>query len=513
MFTVLLFATSERRIPAQEIIHIPGQTVQPGIVEVRSVMRRASHTNPWHKESYYERQGPGVFISEKYILTASLDVHSVVSVAVHLPRSGQHYPGRIVARDGELNVALIQIDSGGLAPPKIPSGQISILDKPEFLTRLKQLQSLGIGGPKCRSLFENRTIYLKGLMEKKIGRGNTPLPLIHFSSWESDIKSGDLVFSENTLIGIVSSFHSKKHRGFAVPAVFIRQFIEQVARTDGGDKKIIIENGTNKGMNTGTITVHPGFETLLPRSEPERKYFHIPATGNGVVVSRVFPFGSASGKLLIDDVILAVDGQAIGHDGSVRDEKLGRLPVLAAMTIRAGRLREPGSAVDLLISRKGVERNVKFELHPFSPLNFHVPPSYSLPRYAIIGGLVFIELSAGYVREKENPSLRLQYLVKRERFLENRQPERFVVLDRILKTEMTAGYDYDGLLVLAVNGVAVRGLKHLNRLIERAREKKFPIRILLEGNRQIFLPAEGYDKVEENIRKIYGIQFMNNLNS
>jgi hypothetical protein len=221
------------------------------------------------------------------------------------------------------------------------------------------------------------------------------------------------------------------------------------------------------------------------------------------------PSSGAGGVLQKDDVILTIDGQDIGPDGTLSDRAFGRLPAGAALVVHAGRLRKPGETVRLMIARDGRTRHVSYRLKAFRPADYQIPRRFVRPRYLVLAGLVFVELSERYIEQSEisggSPE-RFRYLLQTARYNDTSSPRRFVVLDRVFSVSTDLGYDTQRQIVQSVDGSAVRDLAHLKALVER--RSASPIVVALEGNRRIVLDNETIARKDREVQSRYGLPFL-----
>jgi len=146
----------------------------------------------------------------------------------------------------------------------------------------------------------------------------------------------------------------------------------------------------------------------------------------------------------------------------------------------------------MTVMRDGLRKQLNVELFRRSPEEYVVEP-YTLgkpPRYYVLGGLVFQELTRQYLREwganwlKDAP----QRLVYYDRFQSDLFPEKrkIVFLTQILPTQDTVGYEQlNNLVVERVNGRKILNLDDFAAAVKN--------------------PVDGYDKIEfeEDPHQIY----------
>ena len=195
-----------------------------------------------------------------------------------------------------------------------------------------------LGQIKCVSLSRNRsfarpveqTIFLKGVRNHLAPGGETHIPSLLFSGWEPGIQKGDLLVSENTLIGIVISFNREKGYGYALPGVFVHQYMGAFEKSKTADKKsadLIVEDENTTDFAPRTIINDPGFQYSLLTEKNVRAYYKVKDGARGVLVTRTFAYGGAYGRLIPGDVVLSLEDKPLGPGGSVRDNVLGALPL------------------------------------------------------------------------------------------------------------------------------------------------------------------------------------------
>ena len=213
------------------------------------------------------------------------------------------------------------------------------------------------------------------------------------------------------------------------------------------------------------------------------------------------------------DVILAVDGKAIDQDGNYEDPEFGRIAFSHITNTRS----RPGDTLAFRVFREGkiLEIPVKMEARDRSRI---VSESYVVdraPRYVVLGGVVFMELSRPYLQEwgadwlKEAP----QRLVFYDAF-QNELPQdrgKIVFISHIFPSQDTIGYEgLDNLVVSKVNGREIRSLDDL------AEAAKHPVdgfqKIELEEDPGvIFLDATTIEANRDKLIKKYSLPALQRL--
>jgi S1-C subfamily serine protease len=278
-----------------------------------------------------------------------------------------------------------------------------------------------------------------------------------------------------TVVGLAfQNLPAADNIGFIIPPPIIRRFLDDVVATGS----------------------HTGFCALGARCQPVenaalRAYLRLPAGTTGVLVNSVTPLTSAADVLRKDDVITAFDGTPIGADGSVALRRGERVSFDHLVS-----LKRPGDCARLSLIRDGAPAEVSLRLAP-APTLVPVQLYDRLPSYFVYAGLVFAPLSQPHLHESgedwyNTAPRRLTHLALHGTL--KRAADQVVLLSQVLVDDVNAGYQaYADTQVHACDGVRVRNLRHLRRLLSRGGGGAF-IRLDLDHDRVLVLDraaAEG----------------------
>ncbi len=490
-------------IQADDVRRIPGfQDGSPFLVRVVSVRRTPPPSRPWEYHRLVTDESAGFFVDGQTLIAGRFPPGDIVSVQVRLPGVPEPFEAEVLGIEPEMQIAVIRIIGRPVSPtPPV----LSFVADEKLLLSLRQVDCVSRGG----RATEVRTAFLKRPRPGPTPSGNATIPLVRFSGWEGRVAPGDVLVSESAVVGIVTRFSPRTRIGSALPATLVASFLEAV-RTRAGRVQPVATIETDGGRaETLSVLPHPGFEAVIPTGAAQRLY--LGSNRGGVIVTRVLPFGGAATVLVPGDIVVSVRGQAVSPGGTITDPLFGPLPVESAIVLEGGRFVPSGTAVRLTISRQGDVRDVSFPVTTFASENRAVASGREQPRYWILAGLALVELTDTYVSETGGTS-RLRYLATSMRFRRERNDDAYVVLHQVLPTKATSGYEsFEKLLVIGVNGTAARNLKHLRELVEASVQKKFPVRLMLEGNREIVMDGAGFAEADAQVRTQHGIQFLDNL--
>src|SRR5258706_10585307 len=150
----------------------------------------------------------------------------------------------------------------------------------------------------------------------------------------------------------------------------------------------------------------------------------------------------------------------------------------------------------------------------------YVSPPYALdeaPKYLVLGGLIFQELSRQYLKEwgpnwqREAPQ-RLVYMDHFQSELFPDRNRRVVILSQVLPANSTIGYDdLAYLTVTKVNGKEIKSLEDLAEAVKHPIEGFIKIETE-EDPKQIELDASQVASEAHELQETYGISALHRLN-
>ncbi len=478
---------------------LSAQTTELFTLEVARIERSA--VQPWRREPVVRETRLAVPLAGGRLLVTEFRGDALVSLSAVVARG--RYDARTTAVDRELRLAVattVDPIPQYVAPVRLDWDPASA--RPGM-----PLRRAGTQGSSRQDL----TFVYEGTSWGKSPDGNTDIPVLAFSGWSPFIRPGDLLLSGDSLAGIVIRFDEKTRMGEALPVTFVRQFLQTPADA-GRSETVIVDDPSRAGDVTDTIVQDVGFQYADIKGSLQRSNYGVLVERYAAKVTRVFPFGGADGRLFPEDIVIAVNGKPLGPDSTLVDPVYGRLPFHVALKLEAGRMRESGGTVELEIARSKVIQKVSIVLRPFNVRNYRVSRTPAKPPFQVTGGIVFVELSDGYCREI-GADARFDYLREASRYQETRTDERFVIAEMSLPVSENSGQGVHRLLLLSVNGSAVRSIAHLRELVEQAHTAGRLVVFGFEGNRTMVLDPEQLRSIDDEVRKRHGIQYLNELDS
>ena len=301
--------------------------------------------------------------------------------------------------------------------------------------------------------------------------------------------SGGPVFDEEgNIVGIaMQSLSTADNIGYLVPTPIIKHFL------------IDIKDGQYDGFPDDGLYIQ-GME-----NETLKKHYKM-KDRTGVLITHIVPNSSSDGYLKKGDILLKIDGKILSDDATVEMKENGR--VAANYLIRAHHINKNFKAT---ILRDGKELNLDI---PSKPLVSLIPYEHdTLPKYYILGGVIFMPLTKNYLFEwgrnwLQKAPIRFVDITKNGNFPTDEHKE-MVFVQSVLADRENAGYHFSHSLVTEVNGVKIDSFQTLVSTIENSKEKE--IRVIMQGGSQIILNKEKSDIANTRLLKRYGIKKSANL--
>jgi hypothetical protein len=247
----------------------------------------------------------------------------------------------------------------------------------------------------------------------------------------------------------------------------------------------------------------------LNSDENLRDYLGLGPSETGVLVTAVHPKTSGHDVLRKNDVILSIDGVPIDDKGLYDSGLYGKLSYYGLLSLK----HAVGDRLTMQVFRDRKKTEVSFDLLPMTNECYLIPLSdFEMPpEYYICGGLVFQELTEGFITAwGKNVDKRIMFLYETLKLSPSPERRRCVILNRTLPAAVNVGYHGKGnLVLLAVNGAPVRDLKHFKELVETA-QGRF-LKFDFQGDSDIVLDRGWVQETNDSILKKYNISAWSNI--
>lgn len=471
----------------------PVQSASPdigrqSILRVNSTNQAFDFFRPWTKKAPTSRRGLGTLIEGGRILVTAELVANNTFIELEKAATAEKSSASVEQVDYDCNLAILRPNDpafiAGMKPVAIEKtvrvgDQATVLQleaNGEIAQTQGMITSIAVGAYP----FDAMGLLLFRLSAPMQQRdGSFTLPVVRNGS----------------LLGLLMRYDVRSQTADLISSPVIAHFLKEA------------------GLATYGGFARAGLAFTSTRDPQLRRYIGLTEPG-GVYVSDVVAGGAAERSgLRAGDVILAVGGKPIDQDGNYDDPDFGRI----AFSHLTNTLSHPGDTLTFRIFRNGKVEDLpaKLEARDRSKI---VSEPYVLdraPKYFILGGVVFMELSRPYLQEwggdwmKDAP----QRLVFYDAF-QNELPKdrgKIVFISQVLPTPDTLGYEgIDNLVVSRVNGREVRSLEDL------AEAAKSPVngfqKIELEEDPGfIYLDAASIEANRENLMKKYALPSLERL--
>jgi len=460
--------------------------VENGPVRIQVTYQENNYSSPWKQKKAGSRSGYGCVLSSKRILTTADIVKDSTMIKLEKPGGKKFYPGRIEVIDYDVDLAVVSVEDesffDGLTSVEIDQ-RIRIDQPVKFMVMENSNKIRGIPGEIVKISVEN---YFLG-PDKYLTYGAAVNFEDRGGGWSEPVFSGD------KLIGLTMLYSGKKQYATIIPASIINRFL--AADRPGGYIGF----------------PHHGFIGAGVRDPVFREYLQLPPDGGGLYISSIYPGGSADGVLQEGDVLFSVDGFPIDVDGYYTDPDWGSIEYRDLFT----RFHSPGEEIEVEIFRGGKQLKKKIKLARLDRSNYLIPPySSGEPlEYLIVGGLIFQELTADYLKdwgEKWQTKANKKYLYYYT--YHSRRPEpgrnRIIILNKILPDRINLGYQGMSDLVLAeVNGLPISKIGDVKEALKHP-EKDFYRFTFEEFDQELVLPIDSLPEADRRIGEQYGISRM-----
>jgi S1-C subfamily serine protease len=469
------------------------KAVQPrqlSLLRVNVTGQGYDYFRPWQKRAPFSKRALGAVLSQGRVLVTADLVANENYVELERAESGEKMAASVEVVDYEANLALLQPQDkkflDGLSPLEL-ANDTAVGDRVAAL-QLEQTGAL---------VVTDGLVTAVQVMHYPVEVGQFLTYRLSIALQYRDNSYTVPLVKDNKLPGLLLRYDPRSQLMDAIPAPVIAHFLKDAA---------------NPKYN-GFPTV--GFD-YFPTRDPElRKYAGETGNGGGVYVTDIEP-GTAVEKagLQEGDIITAIGNFDLDQNGNYVDPIYKKLEFTNLLTTRV----YSGDKVPLKIHRQGKPMQLDVTMEHRAPDEYVISP-YSrdeAPKYYILGGLIFQELTRQYLREwgpnwlKDAPQ-RFVYL---DRFQWELFPEahrRVVILSQILPVNGTIGYeDFGYLTVTKVNG------KDIHSLDDLAEAVKHPVdgfdRIETEEDPKVIpLDAAQAETDEPTLRENYGIPTLQRL--
>src|SRR5881397_3119014 len=355
---------------------IPTTAAQPkevALVRVNVTGQGYDYFRPWQKKAPFSKRALGAVLPKGRVLVTADLVTNQNYVELERAESGEKTAANVRVIDYEANLALLEPAEKsflvGITPLEITSDTV-VGDR----LAAWQLEPTGA------LLATEGLVTTVQMMPYPIDIGEFLTYRISIPMQYRENSYTVPLVKNNKLAGLLLRYDSRSQLLDAIPAPVITHFLKEA------------ESKSYRGFPSA------GF-SFFPTRDPElREFAEEKGKGGGVYVTNVEP-GTPAMKagLQVGDVVTAVGNHEIDQNGNYVDPLYGKIEFTNLLTAHA----YAGDVVPFHIERKGKPMQVNVTLEHRDTKDYVSPP-YNLdqpPRYFVLVGLIFQELSRQYRKE------------------------------------------------------------------------------------------------------------------
>lgn len=457
--------------------------IKQAVVQVFTETVTPDYIYPWQVESIDESAGSGVIIGDNQILTAAHVIEYSQSIYVRKTGSEKEYEAELKYISDSSDLALLAVKDAEFfeGTKSIGLGELPNLGD-DVLT-----WGFPVGG--------SRLAITKGTVSRidmdSYAHSEAVNLVCQIDAAINPGSSGGGAFINGRLAGITfqgANGDDVENIGYFIPAPVIRQFLQD----------------TKDGQVNGVPTLGVKVQEMENPQLPERYQMKSHMTGVMVTVSHLKSVDD-SNTIQSDDVILEVNGNNVGNDGTIpflTGDRIGFNMLVTQLQV--------GDVVSVRLLRNGEEMLIDVPLK-YSRQNAQlVIPHQSdfVPDYEIVGGLVFQELSRDYINTSFNKNREPAWMAEvygkwKEQDLDAN--EEIVFLATILPDRVNKGYDFfEDERVESVNGIKIDSLDTFRQALA-GNDGDYHSIIFHKGYGRIVLDKDFVKQREPSIRDNYGL--------
>ena len=458
----------------------PLAKLQSSVVKVMTVSDPPDYEQPWQTLGATSATGSGVIVETlqgKRILTNAHVVEDATFVEVRRYGQDRKVEAEVVGYGEECDLALLEVANHSFFrdAKAMPIGELPALGDPVTVL------GFPIGGERL-SVTEG---VVSRLELTTYAQNERDLLTLQIDAAVNSGNSGGPVVMDGKLAGIAfQALDEAENIGYVIPAPVVQHFLQDV------------ENPPYAGFPDLGLSVQD------LESNAHRKFLGLPRSRLGVLVTHVHYEGSCWGVVQPGDVVLAIDGESVASDGTVRFGTGSRIeyPYIASR-------RYVGDEIPLRLFRAGQRITRCITLQPQRPLVPGRAPG-GRPTWFIYGGLLFVPLTRTWLetwgeswRRRAPRALVTLY----DNGVRTSRSQGVVVLQKVLADQVNRGYhDVQNARILRVQGKRVRHMQDLARIVDGTR-KEFVI-FEASDRSQVVLERAAVTARSSAILKRYGVR-------
>ncbi len=448
------------------------EDVRGAVVKIYTVSSEPYYFNPWMTLPANSVNGSGAIIKGNMILTNAHVVANHTFIEVWKYGDSRKYNARILFTSHESDLALLTVDNKeffeGVKPldlgdlPGIQQ-EVTVLGFPggETLT----ITRATLASIEHQGYMHSSSFMMAGQLYATIKPGN----------------SGGPVVLDGKIAGVVMQAAKNSSLAHMVPAPIVQHFIDDI----------------NDGHYDGFPDI--GLVTQKMENPYMQKKYGMYKDQTGVLINEVLPGSPAEGKLMKEDILLAVNGRLVGNDSTVEFRPKERTDYSYLM-----QMQHIGGSVNVDVLRSGRIKNYTLALNETKKDFLLVPfEEYDRkPRYFIFAGIVFSPLTKNFINSWDGAPEKL--IVEMSNTPTKDRKEVIVAL-QVLPAEINKGYhNLNSWIVDSVNGKKFKDFTEFYRLVSTSVD--LYITFVNKDGYKVVIDRKKAEESHESILRIYSVK-------
>ena len=481
------------------------------VVRIEVAVVQPNYLRPWEMSSQAHTGGSGFVVEDNRILTNYHVIENAIDIRLSKTGHFKRWRARVAAVGPDVDLATLEVveDADTFFSDLVP---ITWSDGLVPLRSRVTVRGYPLGGTGL-SVTEGVVSRIES-KNYRLGQTASMLPgtllVIQIDAAINGGNSGGPAFdASDCVVGVAfQGIDNAQNIGYLIPASLARTFLESTSKGETKFRLVDVPFRAQRLENSGL-----------------RRYLQVPNGTSGAVVVAVSPLSvlasmnedaANESTLLVDDVITAIDGQAVGDDLSIALRPGERVQVDCLITHKVA------GTTELQLLRGGQPLTLRAKLSPLPPLMPRWHDFDCSPEWVVIGGLVFVPLTAALIDDASRSSsesglaasaYNTYTRVYGQHGFRTESDREIVLLINVLSGgDVNRGYEsysYSWKELLTFNGERVRSLAGLYATWQRAESADFfefgfgPAETA--WHRKIVLDGALVRQTEEELLALHGI--------
>ncbi|MCW7492451.1 serine protease [Leptospira sp. 2 VSF19] len=460
---------------------IPVAPTDNSILQVKITVQYPHFIQPWRLKNPEVRQSTGIYIGENRVLIPAQAIYFYTSIEIKKPDSLKVSTAELERLDPDLGLAILK-----LSEPNASKDLKAVTFPSEIF-----LPGTGlVMESKDQRSLEEKKIRMIRLDMDSYSSGYIELPYIEVQSEDKLDGVGELIVDATARIpqGILYQF-KETGTGKVIPSFSIKHFIE------------------------GKSFPFKGFRFKPLIDSATRNYYGLRKDDLGVLIAEVYPGSSAEGILQLEDILLEVANFKIDPKGYFDHPKFGKLNLSYLFHNTNDNESFFGKKIKLKVFRNKKPISFELELKPLQESSIRIPygnSRFQTPKYLMLAGIIFQELSEQYLTEHGNQwrnrvSKELLYLNDFYRIKRNNNEGKIVFLSQVLPLSGNKAYHSAHQIILkTMNGTPIQSLDQLQNLVKESNSPY--IHFVMNDGFEMIFKKEEIQKLNAEAKQSFQIQ-------